>query len=407
MRLTKLLQAFLIISFGFLVYSCNWDIPFSKPKPDPDPDPDHAFFISLKSDPTEAVEEITLSESKKSAFLLIVESSENWTASTETDWINLAAWSGSEGKMGLIVGVDENLWLPRTGSIIFKSGEKSHEINVTQAPAPKIDFLVGEVRFSMIYVEGGLFSLGSSDIYTAEHSHLVKLDSYYIGETEVTNALWLELMKSLPCEIHGDFTEEQIQREYENLVLPVSATTWDDINEEFLPKLNQIHNLKFRLPTEAEWEYAAMGGINKDGFMYSGSNDPLEVAWHYYNSSDKQEIAGLKPNSLSIYDMSGNVSEWCYDWYVRPYKTNPESGVSPDGYSFTATINPKGPDSGEEKVIRGGSFKGGFKMYPNTFPMNIKERNKMHPSGYAPLLANPDELGFRAHNVGFRFVLPL
>ena len=193
---------------------------------------------------------------------------------------------------------------------------------------------VAGISFKMIRVEGGTFTMGATP--EQEHpyndekpAHQVTLSSYYIGETEVTQALWTEVMGTNPSCYKG-----------ENL--PVDSVSWNDC-QEFLQRLNVITNQNFRLPTEAEWEFAARGGNKSSGYQYSGSNEIDRVAWHSGNSSRKsQPVKNKVPNELGIYDMSGNLWEWCSDWK--------------GDYSSKSQINPTGPQTGKFRVYRGGSW---------------------------------------------------
>lgn len=188
--------------------------------------------------------------------------------------------------------------------------------------------------FTMIYVEGGSFMMGctseQSDCYDDEQpAHRVMLDSYYIGETEVTQELWTAVMGSNPSYFKGS------QR-------PVERVSWKDC-QKFIKKLNQITGKNFRLPTEAEWEYAARGGKKSKAYKYSGSNTLDNVAWYCDNSGSQTHNVKTKlPNELGIYDMSGNVWERCQDKYGWGYRNNFQ-------------VNPIGPSSGSFRLARGGS----------------------------------------------------
>ena len=189
------------------------------------------------------------------------------------------------------------------------------------------------VEYPMVYVAGGEFSMGSNSVYSNEQPvHTVSLDGYSIGKYEVTQELWEAVMGSNPSYCKGPRK-------------PVENVSWNDC-DEFIRKLNSMTGQNFRLPTEAEWEYAARGGRNQDPYMYSGSDTVGAVAWYYGNSgSQTHEVGGKSPNSLGIYDMSGNVYEWCYDAYSSDY------------YSKSPTNNPKNEGSaGSFRVLRGGSW---------------------------------------------------
>ena len=160
-------------------------------------------------------------------------------------------------------------------------------------------------------------------------AHQVTLKNYYIGETEVTQELWKTVMGNNPSFFDGSN-------------LPVENISWEDC-QEFIRKLNAKTGQKFRLPTEAEWEYAARGGKNSKGYKYSGSNNLDDVSWHEGNSSNKTHAVKTKsPNELGLYDMSGNVWEWCSDRFGN--------------YTSAAQRNPAGPDTGAFRVNRGGGW---------------------------------------------------
>ena len=196
-------------------------------------------------------------------------------------------------------------------------------------------FYANGVSFEMVEVRGGTFRMGAtseqgSDAWDREKPvHSVTLSSFYIGKTEVTQALWKAVMGSNPSEFKGDNR-------------PVESVSWDDC-QEFIRKLNDLTGQNFRLPTEAEWEFACRGGNNSRGYKYSGNNYIDNVAWYDGNSGNKTHpVATKSPNELGIYDMSGNVWEWCADWYGK--------------YSSGAQTNPKGPYDGSLRVCRGGSW---------------------------------------------------
>ncbi len=192
-------------------------------------------------------------------------------------------------------------------------------------------YTVNGVSFKMIAVKGGTFQMGSDDWYEWEKPvHQVTLSDYFIGETEVTQELWTAVMGSNPSYFSG------------NTQFPVECVSWNDC-QTFIAKLNALTDETFRLPTEAQWEYAARGGNKSNGFLYSGSNTIDDVAWYYEDPVSKSHPVKTKaPNELGIYDMSGNIWEWCSDWYGE--------------YSSAAQTDPAGSSTGSYRVCRGGSW---------------------------------------------------
>ncbi|WP_239060764.1 formylglycine-generating enzyme family protein [Bacteroides sp. 519] len=185
----------------------------------------------------------------------------------------------------------------------------------------------------MIHIEGGTFTMGASeqsrDSYDDEYPvHQVTLNSYSIGKYEVTQLQWKQVMGSNPSYFKGDN-------------LPVENVSWDDV-QKFINKLNALTGKKYRLPTEAEWEYAARGGNKSQRYEYSGSHSISDVGWYTDNSNNTHAVGTKSPNELGIYDMSGNVWEWCADWY--------------GAYNSNAQTNPKGPATGSDRIYRGGSW---------------------------------------------------
>ena len=198
-------------------------------------------------------------------------------------------------------------------------------------------FTVRGVEFKMVKVDGGTFTMGATpeqgdDAYNSEKpAHQVTLSSYSIGQTEVTQELWTAVMGYNWSHFTGD------------MLLPADQLSWSEC-QEFITKLNQLTGKTFRMPTEAEWEYAARGGKQSKGYKYAGSNNIDEVAWYDDGNSPQgtKPVATKKPNELGIYDMSGNVMEWCSDWY--------------GSYSSDAQIDPVGPETGTDRVTRGGCY---------------------------------------------------
>ena len=191
------------------------------------------------------------------------------------------------------------------------------------------------ICIEMVKVEAGTFMMGATsemkNPYDDEKPvHQVTLtNDYYMGKYEVTQALWQVVMGKNPSYFKGDN-------------LPVNYVRWKDC-QRFISKLNSMTGRKFRLPTEAEWEYAARGGKKSRGYQYSGSSNISDVAWYDGNSGDKTHPVGTKQaNELGIYDMTGNVLEWCQDWY--------------GSYYSSSQTNPTGSDSGSVRVSRGGGW---------------------------------------------------
>ncbi len=220
------------------------------------------------------------------------------------------------------------------------------EVNPPTPPEPVTQtFTVYGVSFTMVTVEGGTFTMGATpeqddEAYNSEKpAHQVTLSSFCIGQTEVTQTLWMAVMGGgNPSEFYGSFDR------------PVERVSWNDC-QEFITKLNQKTGQSFRLPTEAEWEFAARGGNHSQGYKYAGSNTIGDVAWYAANAYfvgkssidyGTHIVATKAANELGLYDMSGNVMEWCQDWY--------------GSYSSDAQTNPTGPASGYSRVIRDGCW---------------------------------------------------
>lgn len=236
------------------------------------------------------------------------------------------------------------------------------ELQVTLAETDtNLTVSVDSVTFKMIRVEGGTFQMGSMDGANNEKPvHEVTLSSFSIGETEVTQELWEVVMGDNPSFFKGSKR-------------PVEEVSWDDC-QTFIGRLNELTGKTFRLPTEAEWEFASRGGNLSKGYTYSGSNTIRDVAWFGDTSeSGTHDVAMNFPNELGIYDMSGNVYEWCQDWY--------------GSYGSHSQMNPIGPSSGSERVERGGCWD------------NIEECSRVasRDSKHSPSLAY--------RNLGFRLAL--
>ena len=218
---------------------------------------------------------------------------------------------------------------------------------------------------NMVKVTGGTFTMGAtpeqgSDAYDDENpAHKVTLSDYYIGKYEVTQEEWRSVMGNNPSNFKGANN-------------PVETVSWNDC-QEFIKKLNELTGMQFRLPTEAEWEYAARGGNKSRGYKYSGSNTIGEVAWYDGDSSKATHQVGTKQaNELGLYDMSGNVWEWCSDWYSY--------------YSSSPSTNPIGSYTGPYRVCRGGSW------FSNAQYCRVSNRFNYYP-------------GYRYYNIGMRLAL--
>lgn len=196
------------------------------------------------------------------------------------------------------------------------------------------------VEMEMVWVEGGSFTMGSNatpkgvklTYALARPEHRVTVDGYFIGRYEVTQGLWQAVMGENPSKFKGSAN------------LPVESVSWTEA-QEFAMRLSQMTGRRFRLPSEAEWEYAARGGSKSQRNPYAGCNrNQLDNhGWYCVNSDGATHAVGqLQPNELGLYDMSGNVAEWCQDWV--------------EAYTPEEQTNPRGPRQGENRVLRGGHY---------------------------------------------------
>ena len=254
---------------------------------------------------------------------------------------------------------------------------RGHGIQMQALVKDEETFTVNGVSFTMKLVEGGTFQMGGDDSDAVDDEkpvHLVTLSNYYMGETEVTQALWKAVMGEEPSR-NGEW-EEKYGRGNN---YPAYRVSWNDISE-FIRKLNKKTKKNFRLPTEAEWEYAARGGQKSIGCKYSGSNTIDSVAWCLNNSDSRIHAVKTKSaNALGLYDMSGNVYEWCQDWYGR-YSNSPQN-------------NPTGFSSGEGHVLRGGSWRS-FPIYCRVSSRNSGDTNFMNiSSGFRLALSENESEG--------------
>ena len=198
--------------------------------------------------------------------------------------------------------------------------------------------LLEKLNDDMVYIEAVEFTMGATKEQKGEANsdekpaHPVVLNCFYLCKYEVTQELWETVMGDNPSHFKGKN-------------LPVENVSWDDCLK-FIMKLNELTGKKYRLPTEAEWEYAARGGSNSMHYKYSGGNSLEYVSWYFHNSMDKTHTVGMmKPNELGLYDMSGNVWEWCQDWY--------------GSYGKKTAYYPTGPIKAYNKVFRGGGYDNG------------------------------------------------
>lgn len=218
----------------------------------------------------------------------------------------------------------------------------------TLHPATKQKLLIPET----VFVTGGSFKMGLGSLVESERpAHQVRLDGFYIGKFEVTQAEFASVMGQGGLENFFPGCDS----------CPVERVSWYHV-VEYLDRLNEITGMKYRLPTEAEWEYAARGGIRSKGYKYSGSNTSETAGWIVGLSDNKTHPVGLKrPNELGIYDMTGNVFEWCSDYYDPQY------------YSVSPSENPPGPATGTFRAMRGGSW------YYDSSGLRVTDRGKGNP----------------------------
>lgn len=266
----------------------------------------------------------------------------------------------------LVIDVARNYKMEdRVGTITLEAGNSSRTIEIRQSAAPWHE------SFEMVHVDAGTFYMGAqkkttdgvnydASAYIIESPvHKVSIGNFYIGKFEVTQAQWVAAMGTNPSTIIGE-------------QFPVTNVSWEQV-QDFIEVLNRNSGKHYRLPTEAEWEFAAKGGTKSQGYKYSGSLVLGACAWYYSNSgATLHEVGSKNANELGIFDMSGNVSEWCSDWF--------------EAYSAAVLTNPQGASSGNVKVNRGGSWA--------TPAVNC--RNSYRQTAF------PNEA---THDLGFRLVL--
>lgn len=230
------------------------------------------------------------------------------------------------------------------------------------APSGKY-YTIPSIDYKMVYIPPGEFMMGSPESekgrYSDEKLHRVRITrGFYMGITEVTQAQWKRIMGDNPSFFKACDA------------CPVENVSWWDV-QKFIQRLNEIEGTnKSRLPTEAEWEYACRGGTQSENYKFSGSNNMVEVAWSDMSFTDDwrtHPVGTKKANELGIYDMSGNVCEWCWDWYA------------PDYYRKSPSLNPCGPSIGIQRVARGGTWSANKKKYSrcaNRIPAAQFKRNE-------------------------------
>ena len=202
------------------------------------------------------------------------------------------------------------------------------------------DSAILSIADGMVPVDMGTFTMGCTPEQGKDCTrwekpdHVVMVAGFYISRYDVTQTQWDAVMG-----------KDNDRSKHKNCPdCPVDNVSWNDAMD-FISRLNELTGRKYRLPTEAEWEFAARGGTQSMGYKYAGSKDPDEVEWNDGNSHDTTHPVGKKlPNELGLYDMNGNVWQWCSDWFDEKY------------YATMPADNPKGPDHGTERVIRGGSW---------------------------------------------------
>jgi formylglycine-generating enzyme required for sulfatase activity len=245
----------------------------------------------------------------------------------------------------------------------------------------------GQAPPGMIPVKGGALPMGNSEKFNDEEPmHRITLNRYCIGKYEVTQKEWQAVMGNNPSL-------------FKNENNPVENVTWYDV-VEYCNKRSQKENLTpcysgsgdeitcnfqangYRLPTEAEWEYACRGGAKSQNYVYSGSNNADEVAWYENNSMQPQPVGQKKPNEIGIYDMSGNIWEWCWDWYDK------------DFYKNSPSTNPKGPATGKNRSYRSGGSGGRIQWLRSTGRYNIKSSYKRYNMGFRVVknLTHPEQV---------------
>ncbi len=200
---------------------------------------------------------------------------------------------------------------------------------------------VDRILANMVRIEGGQLMIGVANATTEGASqdnvpaHEVSLSPYYLGKYEVTEEEWQLIVGNNPSDKSNGIMVSN--------TCPVDNVSWDEC-QQFVEKLAQLTGKPFRLPSEAEWEFAARGGVASD-FLFAGMADIERCGWYVGNSSRVKHPVGQKePNQLGLYDMTGNVREWCQDYY------------GPDYYAHSPSLNPQGPNEGSRRIIRGGSF---------------------------------------------------
>lgn len=234
---------------------------------------------------------------------------------------------------------------------------QNHTANTRRNPNERSDTLTEQqihvfssMLENMVFVDGGTFYMGKEDpdnnnLFDNEPRHIVNLNSFFISKYEVTQLEWETVMGVNPSLFKGNN-------------LPVENVSWKDC-ASFVEKINYMTGMDFRLPTEAEWEYAAKGGKYSLGYIFAGSDFLKAVAWFKVNSSNStHEVGKKRPNELGIFDMSGNVAEWCADFYDHDY------------YKHSPHDNPSGPKDGINRVNRGGSWMMD-ELYQHVFDRNV------------------------------------
>lgn len=367
-----------------------------------DPEASDSLTIIMNGENRTESSSITL-DNTQDAILVVIKSESEWTVASDSEWLKHTAYSGDDQSMGFIAGALKNESIPRSGKITISTTEENHVIHVNQRGAPFIDFSVNGADFRMMRVEGGTFRFGDNNIADTSPAHEVTLSTFYMGQTEVTYELWLAIVDDVPFYYYE--RAESFPGD-EKMNHPLSIATWHEINDNFLPALNRQTEFNFRLPTEAEWEYAATGGQKSEGHLYAGSDTIDHVGWYFVNtynretsSREKQAVKLLLPNELGLYDITGNVSEWCSNWYDE------------NGYNSDNNINPTGPEHGEERVVRGGSYWTQLPAFSFSYDqLWVKFRDSMNPDCTRECTGNnlePGETCFAGScsQVGFRLVL--